>query len=41
MRDQALSKIVATLQAQIRGYIMRKDYQENVRTTFSIISFTT
>jgi myosin heavy chain 6/7 len=28
MRDVALSKIIATLQAQIRGYIMRKDYKK-------------
>ncbi|CAF3613437.1 unnamed protein product [Adineta steineri] len=28
MRDQALSKIIATLQAQIRGYIMRKGYKK-------------
>jgi len=27
MRDGALSKIVATLQAQIRGYIMKKEYK--------------
>jgi myosin heavy chain 6/7 len=28
MRDGALSKIIATLQGQIRGYIMRKDYKK-------------
>ncbi|CAF0933109.1 unnamed protein product [Adineta ricciae] len=28
MRDQALSKIIATLQAQIRGYIMKKEYKK-------------
>jgi len=28
MRDQALSKIIATLQGQIRGYIMRKAYKK-------------
>ncbi|CAF3425009.1 unnamed protein product [Rotaria sp. Silwood1] len=28
MRDVALSKIIATLQAQIRGYIMRKEYKK-------------
>ncbi|CAF1238599.1 unnamed protein product [Rotaria sordida] len=28
MRDVALSKIIATLQAQIRGYVMRKDYRK-------------
>ena len=28
MRDQALSKIIATLQAQIRGYVMRKEYKK-------------
>ena len=27
MRDQALSKIIATLQAQIRGYFMKKEYK--------------
>ena len=27
MRDVALSKIIATLQAQIRGYVMRKEYK--------------
>ncbi|CAF3852950.1 unnamed protein product, partial [Rotaria sp. Silwood1] len=27
MRDVALSKIIATLQAQIRGYLMRKEYR--------------
>jgi len=27
LRDQALSKIIATLQAQIRGYNMRKEYK--------------
>jgi len=27
LRDQALSKIIATLQAQIRGYAMRKEYK--------------
>ena len=28
MRDEALSKIIAGLQAQIRGYIMAKEYQK-------------
>jgi myosin heavy chain 6/7 len=28
MRDVALSKIIATLQAQIRGYVMRKEYKK-------------
>ncbi|CAF4110720.1 unnamed protein product [Rotaria sp. Silwood2] len=28
MRDVALSKIIATLQGQIRGYIMRKEYKK-------------
>jgi myosin heavy chain 6/7 len=28
MRDGALSKIIATLQGQIRGYIMRKEYKK-------------
>ena len=28
MRDQALSKIIATLQGQVRGYIMRKEYKK-------------
>ncbi|CAF3855076.1 unnamed protein product [Rotaria sordida] len=28
MRDGALSKIIATLQAQIRGYVMRKEYRK-------------
>ena len=28
MRDGALSKIIATLQGQIRGYVMRKDYKK-------------
>ncbi|CAF2365471.1 unnamed protein product [Rotaria sp. Silwood2] len=28
MRDIALSKIIATLQGQIRGYIMRKEYKK-------------
>ncbi|CAF1208717.1 unnamed protein product [Adineta steineri] len=28
MRDGALSKIIATLQAQIRGYVMRKSYKK-------------
>ncbi|UJR25222.1 hypothetical protein I4U23_006574 [Adineta vaga] len=28
LRDQALSKIIATLQAQIRGYVMRKEYKK-------------
>ncbi|CAF1172361.1 unnamed protein product [Adineta ricciae] len=28
MRDQALSKIIATLQAQVRGYIMKKEYKK-------------
>jgi len=28
MRDQALSKIIATLQAQIRGYFMKKEYKK-------------
>jgi len=28
LRDQALSKIIATLQGQIRGYIMKKEYKK-------------
>ena len=27
LRDQALSKIIATLQAQVRGYIMKREYR--------------
>ena len=41
LRDQALSKIIATLQAQIRGYNDAQSLQENVGSTCCSAVFST
>jgi myosin heavy chain 6/7 len=36
MRDAALSKIIAALQGQIRGYMMKKEYKKMLETRLAL-----